>query len=257
MQLCAGKPGRVEQDRNRDRIKSALGVAAIHALIGYALIAGFGVHLPREASDTLKLFDVSREPPPPPLIEKPIPAPQAAKDPEGAAAPPGLKAQPAPIVAPPPMIRLVVPPPVIAAPVAGVGAAPSAGASEIAGPGPGAGGEGTGTGSGRAGSGSGGGGVAVRARHRQGRIVNADYPRAAGDAGAQGAVTARFTVEPDGRVTGCTIVRSSGNPDLDATTCRLIEARFRYDPARDADGQPVADVMGWNQDWWIGSRKRR
>lgn len=61
----------------------------------------------------------------------------------------------------------------------------------------------------------------------------------------------RFTVGIDGRARDCRVITSSGHAVLDATTCRLIEARFRYAPARDAAGQPVAEERGWRQRWWI------
>lgn len=61
----------------------------------------------------------------------------------------------------------------------------------------------------------------------------------------------RFTVGTDGRAGGCTVMRSSGNAELDATTCRLIERRFRFDPARDTQGRLVSDVKGWEQVWWL------
>lgn len=242
-----------------DRLKSVIGVAAIHAAIGYALIAGLGFQVVRDTGKALKLFDVPpQDPPPPPPIEEAVPAEVRTDAEEGAAAPPGLKAQPSPVVVEPPKVRLPVPPPpVVAAPVAGVGAAPSAGASEIEGLGTGAGGEGTGTGSGGSGDGTGGGGVVSRARLVGGRLVNADYPDAAGDAGAEGTVQVELQVGADGRVDGCRISRSSGNADLDSTTCRLAALRFRYEPARNARGDAVPDVTGWSQDWWIGKRKRR
>lgn len=239
-----------------DRLKSAIGVATIHAVIGYVLITSLGFKVSPERDEALKVFDVPRQVPPPPVEE--VVSPQVMTDAaEGAAAPPGLKAQPSPIVAPPPVVRLPVPPPVIAAPAPGTGAAASAGASEIDGPGTGAGGEGTGTGSGRAGDGTGGGGVVSRARLVGGRMVHKDYPDAAGDAGAEGTVVIRLDVGADGRASGCRVTTSSGNADLDATTCRLAEQRFRYEPARNARGEAVADVAGWSQDWWIGRRKRR
>ena len=245
-----------KQGWNRDRIGSAIGVAAIHAAVGYLLIVGTGTMTIRDPTPTLKVFDVVEAPPPLPPIEEPEPAPAQAEVEEGAAAPPGLKAQPAQVVVPAPKVRLPLPtPPIVAVPVAGVGAAPSAGASEIAGPGPGAGGVGTGTGSGS--EGAGGGGVVSRARLVGGRMVHNDYPDAAGDAGAEGTVVIRLNVDADGRASGCRVTSSSGNADLDATTCRLAEQRFRYEPARDARGQAVADVAGWSQDWWIGARKRR
>ncbi|WP_106640253.1 energy transducer TonB [Allosphingosinicella vermicomposti] len=233
---------------NRDKGLSILGVAALHALFGYAFLAGLNSSLLPVADRPLAIFDIAPDLPPP---SPPAPAPRAASDPEGAAAPPGLKAQPAPIVAPKPEVPLPVPPPVTAATRAGEGAMPSVGASDLAGPGTGAGGAGTGTGSGGSGAGSGGGGAAVKARQTAGRIVNADYPRAAKRAGVEGEVLVRFTVEPNGRVGACTVLRSSGSADLDATTCRLIQQRYRFEPARDASGRPVADQKGWVQRWWL------
>lgn len=243
----------------RDRVRSVAGVAAIHAAVGYMLIAGTGMTRFVEPERRLKLFDVlEAPPPPPPPIPEPVPADVKSNVEEGAAAPPGLKARPSPVVVVPPKVRLPLPPPPMAvAPVAGVGAAPSAGASEIAGPGPGAGGVGNGTGSGRSGDGAGGGGAVARARLVGGRMVNKDYPDAAGDVGAEGTVVVRLNVGADGRASGCRVTSSSGNADLDATTCRLAEQRFRYAPARNARGEPVADVAGWSQDWWIGDRRRR
>ncbi len=236
---------------------SAAAVATVHAGIAGLLFLGSGVGPNRDAVQPLKVFDVV-EPLPPAPIEEPAPAPVHADVEEGAAAPPGLKAQASPVVVEQPKVRLPVPPPpVVAAPVAGVGAAPSAGASEVAGPGPGAGGVGVGTGSGGSGNGAGGGGVVSRARLVGGRMVHKDYPDAAGDVGAEGTVVIRLDVSVDGRASGCRVTSSSGNRDLDATTCRLAEQRFRYEPARNARGDAVADVAGWSQDWWIGARKRR
>ena len=239
----------VHQTRNPERMTSALIVAALHVLIGYAFLTGLAFDVTRASGDGLKLFDV---PAPPPPIEEARPAAARTPDPEGAAAPPNLKADPAPIVAPKPEIVLPILPPIVAAPVAGLGNAPSAGASDRAGPGTGAGGDGSGTGSGRAGRGTGGGGgVAVGARQISGRIVDADYPRAARRTRIEGTVRVHFTVGADGRAGGCRVVITSGNAELDATTCSLIERRFRFEPARDAEGRPVPEVKGWEQVWWL------
>lgn len=245
-----------DRERNRDRFKAAIGVAVFHALLGYALIVGLGFDGMRGASDTLKLFDVTREPPPPPLPEEPPPVEARTEAREGAASPPNLKATPTQVVQPPPRVRLDVPPPIVAAPAPGIGSDASAGASSVPGPGTGAGGEGAGTGSGRAGSGAGGGRVAIRARHLKGRILDSDYPGAAGDAGAEGTVLVHFTVGADGRTSRCKVIESSGNAELDETTCRIIVRRFVYEPAKDADGRAVADVTGWKEVWWIGPRRR-
>lgn len=238
---------RFDTASHRDRARSVLGVAALHALLGYVLITGLGLEIAHSAQDSLKVFDVPSPPPP----ERAVPAQTSSSEPEGAAAPPNLRASPTPVVAAPPVIVLPIAPPIVAAPVAGPGSESAAGAAEVAGPGTGGGGAGSGLGSGRFGNGTGGGGAVSRAKRVKGNIVNADYPRAAGNAGAEGTVIARIAVGADGRVRGCTITSSSGNPDLDATTCRLAQKRFRYQPARDAAGKPVADIAGWKQVWWI------
>lgn len=232
----------------RDRARAAIAVTVVHAVLGYALITGLALDIARGAEDSLKLFDV----PAPRPVEIAVPARTRSSEREGAAAPPNLRASPTPVVAPAPVI--VIPaPPFVAAPVAGPGTDSTAGAAETAGPGTGGGGAGAGLGSGRFGSGTGGGGGAVsRARRIAGTIVNADYPRAAGKAGAEGTVIARLAIGTDGRVHGCTVTASSGSAELDATTCRLARKRFRYAPARDTAGDPVADVAGWKQVWWIG-----
>jgi protein TonB len=154
-------------------------------------------------------------------------------------------------------VRIKVKPPLTAAPAPSpvTGNDPSAGASEIDGPGTGAGGEGAGTGAGTGGTG-GGSGLAVRARRVSGSISGAaDYPPAARRAGMEGSVVVRFTVRPDGSVGGCTVTRSNAGPELEATTCALIERRFRYESARDSAGRPVSEVVSRTFDWLLPSRR--
>ena len=243
-------------DKNRDRIRAAFAVAAFHALLGYVLITGLGTSIATTVSDRLKAFDVLPEPPPPPLDER-EPATKRTPQEEGAAAPPNLKAKPSPVVAPPPLVRLKVPTPVVAAPLPSpvTGSDPSAGASNLPGPGTGSGGIGTGTGSGGQGTGPGGGDGGVKAVRVSGSISGAtDYPRGAKRAGIEGSVAVRFTVETNGSVGDCEIIRSSANEELDTTTCRLIERRFRYQPARDASGRPVTEVVTRTFDWMLPRR---
>jgi protein TonB len=242
------------RDRNIDRLKAGAGVAGFHALLGYALITGLAVTFPGGLGDNLKIFHVA-EPPPPPITL--VPAQTRVDAPEGAASPPRLKAKASPVVAPPPKIRIDVPPPVVTAPVpapAG-GSDRSTGASHIDGLGTGAGGEGSGTGSGGKGTGT-GGGIAERARRVSGSISGAtDYPPAARRARIEGSVSVRFTVDADGTVSGCRVMRSSANAELDATTCRLIERRFRYEPARDEAGRPVPEMVSRTFDWLLPFRR--
>lgn len=66
-----------------------------------------------------------------------------------------------------------------------------------------------------------------------------DYPAQALAAGQSGAVRFRLDVGANGRVEGCTILRSSRSSILDATTCRVLRSRARFTPATGATGQPV------------------
>ncbi len=236
---------------DRDRIKASLGVVALHAVLGYALITGLAFDVGRTLSEGLRIFDVQQILPPP-LEEQPAPKAAGTQE-EGAAAPPNLKSEATPVVAPPPKIRLEVPPPLVSAPLPTPrpGNDPTAGASTVKAPGTGSGGEGSGTGSGGSGTGPGGGGGGTRAQLERGKLLNEDYPRRAIRAGAEGTVSVRFTVGTDGRVGGCRVTRSSGNADLDSTTCRLIEKRFRYKPATDADGKPVPELVTKTYDWLL------
>lgn len=242
----AQKAGQV---RVYDRIKAAFGVAALHALLGYVLITALGIEAPPGARDDLKRFAIAPEPPPP--AKKPVPVRAGSKKRSAAASPPNLKAKPSQVVVPPPEIPLVVPPPVIAAPTPGLGGDPSAGAADVAGPGTGSGGQGQGTGSGGNGEGD---GNYTAPRRLRGRLRDADYPRAAGDAGLDQTITVRFVVETTGRVTECTVLQSSGNAALDEATCQAIERRYRYEPSRDAHGTAVPSVVVENHTWLIGNR---
>jgi protein TonB len=237
--------GHAAGELRQDRVKAGVGVVALHVLLGYALVTGLGFDVGRTASENLKLIDISPEPLPPPMEES-RPARAAAPKEEGAASPQSMRARPSPVVAPKPKIRLKVPPPLptvekkTAVPA---GSATSAGVSNIPGPGSGTGGLGNGMGSGGQGSGNGGGGGASKAVRLRGSISNSDYPQSARLAKVGGSVSVLFTVEREGRVNGCRVVRSSGNADLDSTTCRLIEQRFVYKPATDAQGRAVQAVV--------------
>lgn len=228
------------------RAAVAAGVVLLHGLAAVALLTGSGLVPAATGERALLAFDL----PVPPRRSVPPPAP-APKQPRGAAAPANRHAQPTEVVAAPP--RIVLPAPIPAAPIAGSGPEATAGAAPLPGPGTGAGGAGEGTGSGTSGAGSGSGG-GIRATLLHGTIRDADYPRAARRTGSEGAVTVRFTVGTGGRATGCAVVQSSGSAELDDTTCRLIETRYRYRPARDGDGRPIAETRGWRQQWWLEPR---
>lgn len=229
-----------------DRALSLGAALAVQGALLSVLIWGLGTEPLRQATESLKLFDIEVPPDPPPVAEPPTPS----KAEQGEAAPPNLEAQPAPVVAPPPRVPIERPPPVTAAPVASTADQPRAGASDRPGPGTGAGGQGTGIGSGGSGTGT-GSGIVSRARKVAGEIEDDDYPRRAERARIGGTVIVRLSVGADGGVSDCQVTISSGNIELDSTTCRLIRERFRYEPARDSRGRAVPDVTGWRQVWWF------
>ncbi len=242
-----------EQADTSDRIKAGLGVAVLHALLGYALLTGLGVAPAANIGNSLDVFDVLPDPPPPPR-EKIKPLRQKAPRRAGAAAPPNLTSKATEVVAPPPVVPLVVPQPVVVAPIANVGAQTMSGAAPVVGPGTGSGGQGTGNGAGDGGDGPGGGGGGSPYRQIGGRIHDSDYPRSAVESGFQGTVYVRYIVGVNGRATGCRILRSSGSGDLDATTCRLIQDRFRFRPARDSTGRKVPTLVNNEDHTWIIAR---
>lgn len=240
----------------RDRAGALAAAGAIHVALIYLLITGLGIDVAAKVSDAIQLIEVG-PPPPPPIVVTPRPLPKRAKKREGEAAPPNLKSVATPVVAPPPVIRLPVPPPVTAAVTPGIGAQATQGAAEVPGPGTGSGGIGNGTGSGGQGDGDGGGGDGGNGgrdeetppRWIRGRLKDSDYPRGVSDSGISGRVSVRYLVDEDGRVARCSVTRSSGSPELDETTCRLIQQRFRFEPSRDARGDPVAATIVESHEW--------
>jgi periplasmic protein TonB len=239
--------------KTRDKGGAIAAVIAIHAVLLFVFMHLSGRMDLADPQRVLQVFDITEvPPPPPPTPEAPRPAEQTqkAKEPEGAASPENIRSQATPVVAPRPPIELPVPLPVNASQTPNEGAAPTQGASNLPGPGTGAGGTGTGTGSGASGSGSGGGGdgIATRAQLLTPSLRSRDFPpelrRRLSDGASPFVI---FTVQPNGRVTGCHIYQSSGDPAVDDMTCRLVSARFVYRPAYNRRGEPVSSQMAYRQ----------
>lgn len=217
-------------------------VLGAHALAFWFLLRPSLITL---AAEEVAMIVVAVEAPPPSV-------PEAPAEPEGQSAPEAPKADARPVAAPPPEVVVPPPEPTPMPPAPATGADSVSGSANLDRGGTAAGGQGTGAGLGQSGAGTGGGGI-VRARRIAGEIQRADYPRARAANEVGGSVTAHFEVGADGRARNCRVVRSSGNAQRDDITCQLIERRFRYAPARDANGKAVADVAGWRQDWWPDS----
>lgn len=226
-----------ELDR-RNRLVGIAGTVAVHVVVVAALI----------------LFSPRFAPPPtvpePGLvaIEFPEPLPPAAPPDEveeGAASQPsrGRTEAPSP---PPPATPLAVPTPAEIA--IDPGSEQAAGAGAAAGANAGQGGSGSGSGAGGEGSGR-GAGLATPPVRVEGALTHADYRRARPPEGAAGTVRVAFRVRSDGRVDRCSVVRSSGFAVFDEATCRLIERRFRYRPARDAAGRAIDWTIRTEYTW--------
>ena len=227
---------------NPDRVKALAGVLVVHAALGAAILTGLNVESVALTIDRLRTFDITETPPPPPPPPPPSQTVERAKEKEGAAA---KKALPTPVAAPPPKIVIPAKPPVTAARAPSTGSASTAGAA-TAGTGTGAGGSGTGPG----GGGRGGDGAGFTPAQRISKIPDREYRRFVAASGARrGTVGITVKVNTDGRPSHCRVVRSSGNPNVDALMCALTLRNVRFRPARDPQGRPVAQDITWYPDW--------
>jgi TonB family protein len=78
-----------------------------------------------------------------------------------------------------------------------------------------------------------------------------DYPTSALREQAMGRVRIKVPVSASGEATGCEVVAGSGNADLDATTCRIILTRARFEPATDINEKPVRSVFVETIQWLL------
>ncbi|HEY8433544.1 MAG TPA: energy transducer TonB [Sphingomicrobium sp.] len=225
--------------RPRERLVALAAVVLVQLGLGAALLIGLRVETLRNNELVSRLIEIAvTRPPPPPIVpvarlrpaeHKMAAAPKAAPKPLGGS--PG----PQPSHAPPTPTPIVALRPSAAPAGGGAGTGPAVGS----GAGGGSGGQGYG-------SDDDGGSDLVQIA---GEITSSDYPRDLRERGVGGRVGMVFTVGTDGRVTSCTVTRSSGVPELDALTCRLIRERFRYRPSTDRYGRPIADEVEGEHDW--------
>ena len=227
----------------RERAIALVAVALVQLCLGAALLIGLKVDTLARSELVSKLIDVALpRPPPPPVV--PISRPRAARH-SSSAAPKAVQKPIGGSPGPVPSHVEPAPTPIVAlrpsAPVSGGGS--GTGPATGSGAGGGSGGEGFG-------SGDGGGTDLVQIA---GEILPSDYPRGLRERGVGGRVGIVFTVGTNGRVTSCTVTRSSGVAELDALTCRLIQERFRYRPSTDRYGRPIPDEVEGEHDWVAAS----
>ena len=221
-----------------DQAKAIAGVALVHIALAAIILSGLNVRIVKQAIDRLTTINILQPPPPPPLHPPPQPVPKpAAKRPQGAAA---RKAEPSSVVAPEP--KLPVPSPIPAAKVAGAGSATRSGAAA----------SGTGTGAGGTGNGPGGGGdfTGFTPARKITKIPNREYRHLADSGLSAGSVAIAIRVNPDGSVSNCRVVRSSGNRAADSLMCQLTIQYVRFSPARDPSGRAIAQDVTFAPNWY-------
>jgi len=211
-----------DRSQGSNRMVAIVIVAVLLAALGYAFVTGLAYQYVKKVANKMDTFDVAPPPPPPPPDVPPPPPP------------PDQPMTPPPVVSPPPIVRTVAPPvqiqtqavapPAISlAPPAPPAPPPPPKISKAAG-----------------------------LKGNPGRFFGSDnYPPAARRAGAEGRVAARLTVGTDGRVTDCVVTSSSGNADLDETTCSIAKRRVRFTPAQDADGNPMVSTYPLAVRWQL------
>lgn len=240
----------------QDKAKSGAGVVALHGALAYVLLTALGVtDLPAPTKAQASLTVITIAPPPPVTISEPKKIDEKKAAAEGASSAKAIKQRATPVFG----AKVKSLNKTTAADKARDGNKRKNGASHDDGPGSAAGGIGDGTGTGNQGLGQGGGGngdgngggfTPTKPRKTGGTITAKDYRKATGKAKTPDQVTVWYTVGANGRVSGCHVVQPSAWPERDALTCRLIEQRWTYEPARDRNGEPYATETGWRQEWW-------
>ena len=225
----------------RTKVGVAVLVIVLQVLVIAGLIRAFTPDFAAKVVDTvLNTFSVTVTTPP-----MPEPSPKA-PEPSGKSGDEGKKAVPREATTPPvkqPISKVPAPR------ASSSGSANTSGAG-AQGSGTGAGGPGTSPGSGNGGGGQGGGAV-TKAVKTAGDINSArDYPIPTRDLRIGDYVIIAITVGTDGRPIGCRVARPSKDAQANAITCQLALTRFRFKPATNASGKPVASVYGWKQSWY-------
>ena len=227
----------------RTKLGVALLVIGLHVLLVIALVRAFTPDFAAKVVDTvMATFSVTVTTPPMPEPVAPPTAPESA----GKSGNAGKQAVPRAAVALPTKLPITKAP---APKASSTGSADTSGAGTKD-SGTGASGPGGGTGSGNGGNGQGGGAV-TKAVKTAGEINSArDYPIATRDLRINDFVIVAITVGADGRPSGCRVSRPSKDAQANSITCQLALKRFRFKPATDASGKPVASVYGWKQSWF-------
>ena len=195
---------------SKNRQIALVAVAALHVLLGYAIINGFAIKVIKKIVEPLEAVNVKEEAPPP--DEPPPPPPKEIEIPPYVPPPEvSVQSDAAPTITTQSTVARPEPP-VMAPPAPPAPPAPA----PLAPPSP------------------------ATPKGRGNVISTDDYPSASRAAEEEGVVRVSYLIGTDGRVTECTIAQSSGFKRLDDATCSIIQRRWRFNPAT-RDGQPVPE----------------
>lgn len=204
-----------DQQMSTNKVVALVIVALIHVFVGYALVTGLAYEAAKKVINKVTTVDIKEEkpkeeePPPPPPKEDTPPPPIVAPPPpiNIAPAPPPVQTVITPPPAPPVVIQTAAPPPAPPPPPPGPSKAR---------------------------------GVKPKGQGSWAARIQSNYPTRAAREEREGRVGVRVTVGPDGKVSACSVSGSSGSPDLDEAACDGMQRYARFDPALDADGNPVS-----------------
>ncbi|WP_122928130.1 TonB family protein [Sphingobium sp. LF-16] len=76
-----------------------------------------------------------------------------------------------------------------------------------------------------------------------------DYPVSGYRTQAAGTVAATLQIDPQGKVSGCTITASSGFAELDAASCAGWTRRAKFVPGSDENGDPIESEYAISRTW--------
>ncbi|NJC32726.1 protein TonB [Sphingomonas jejuensis] len=214
------------------RTRSLALVAIVHVGVGYALLTGLaGSFIIDDAPPTLQTSNIPIAPPPPPQQPEPVQRQQEAPRPAEPISVPLPRIQPP---SPNQTLTTTELPPLRPTPLPEVTGNGTGTAPEVLPPVE---------------------QTIVRSAAAKGNpaawISDADYPARALREERSGTSSIRWEISTAGRVENCTVVASSGSPDLDRAACQAITRRGRYDPALDATGAPIRSSASRRVVWRI------
>ncbi|BDW81919.1 hypothetical protein MACH24_13570 [Erythrobacter sp. Dej080120_24] len=82
-------------------------------------------------------------------------------------------------------------------------------------------------------------------------ITDRDYRPSWINRGYSGRAGFTLQIDAQGRVTNCSITRSTGHDALDEATCRLLRQRAEFSPAKDSSGRIVPGSYSSSVNWRI------